>query len=443
MFQGWAGIWNFATKADNGQSVLIDDLNGVPWKGRTVEIIPDGDFRKKEQVAHGVYRFASMLEAKGAKVAIVELPGNEKLDDFLVKNNADRFLRLPRIGRGNKVFILAKAYEDRKQADYRKELQFPDIYSGATGMFSEIYETRLEVPRHFLFMAYFTCLGSILSEKITIASLLKPQPRLYLLILGESSDARKSTAIVVKTAFFREALTNFGTSWGCGSAEGLQKELNDKPVLLLIFDEFALFVAKCGIKNSTLLPCVTSLFEQNHFQNRTKYESIELENVYLSLLAASTRDIFERVWNSTFTAIGFNNRIFIVPGDSERKFSIPGKLSANETAKLKNGLGNVLGFVAQGKEFGITEEAHGLYDKWYMNIEKSVHARRIDTYSARFLSLMATNDMKKSIDVETVEKVIELCNWQLRVRKLYDPIEADKKWQRWRAGSGENWLSSR
>jgi hypothetical protein len=222
-------------------------------------------------------------------------------------------------------------------------------------------------------------------------------------------------------------LTEFAVSWGIGSAEGLQKTLKDNPILLLTFDEFSLFVQKCGIKNSTLLSCVTSLFEQNHYQNRTKNELIELNDVYLSILAASTRDTFEQVWNSTFTSIGFNNRLFIVPGDSQRKFPIPGKLSINETMKLKSALGDVFSFVGNGIELEMSEEARGLYDHWYMGIERSVHARRIDTYSARFLSLIAANDMKEIVDVETVEKVIELCNWQLRVRKLYDPIDANNE----------------
>jgi hypothetical protein len=158
------GVWNFAIKNGDGEPVLIDDLKGIPWKNKTVEIIPDGDFKRKEQVSHAVYRFTSMLEKQGARVVIVELPGSEKFDSYLCKNDSETFLRLPRIQKDHKLFIISKICEDRKNAESRKELQFPDIYSGIAGLFSEIYESRLEVPRHFFFMAFLSCLGNVLSK---------------------------------------------------------------------------------------------------------------------------------------------------------------------------------------------------------------------------------------------------------------------------------------
>jgi hypothetical protein len=41
------------------------------------------------------------------------------------------------------------------------------------------------------------------------------------------------------------------------------------------------------------------------------------------------------------------------------------------------------------------------------------------------MSLMAVNENKKEVDEETISKVIELCNWQLRVRRLHNPIDAE------------------
>ena len=36
-------------------------------------------------------------------------------------------------------------------------------------------------------------------------------------------------------------------------------------------------------------------------------------------------------------------------------------------------------------------------------------------------------DEKDIVDEDTVDKVISLCNWQLKVRQLHDPIDADSK----------------
>ena len=41
--------------------------------------------------------------------------------------------------------------------------------------------------------------------------------------------------------------------------------------------------------------------------------------------------------------------------------------------------------------------------------------------------LMAINEYKSEIDLETIEKAITLCDWQLRVREKYDIIDADNK----------------
>ena len=41
------------------------------------------------------------------------------------------------------------------------------------------------------------------------------------------------------------------------------------------------------------------------------------------------------------------------------------------------------------------------------------------------MPLLAINDGKNIVDEETVEKTISLCDWQLKVRQLHDPIDAD------------------
>jgi hypothetical protein len=41
------------------------------------------------------------------------------------------------------------------------------------------------------------------------------------------------------------------------------------------------------------------------------------------------------------------------------------------------------------------------------------------------MSLLTINEGKDKIDAEIINKVIRLMNWQLEVRKLHDPIDAD------------------
>ena len=76
-------------------------------------------------------------------------------------------------------------------------------------------------------------------------------------------------------------------------------------------------------------------------------------------------------------------------------------------------------------EMGITPEAHAIYERWYLNLESSVHAKRLDGYALRFMGLLAVNENQKEITPGIVQKATALMNWQLEVRKSYDPIDAD------------------
>jgi hypothetical protein len=62
-----------------------------------------------------------------------------------------------------------------------------------------------------------------------------------------------------------------------------------------------------------------------------------------------------------------------------------------------------------------------------MGLERSVHTKRLDTYAMRLMSLLAVNEQKSEVDEETVRKAIALCDWQLEVRQLHDPVDADSE----------------
>lgn len=327
--------------------------------------------------------------------------------------------------------------EDEDTQNQDNFLVFPNIMSGLAGDFARIYGEHMESPTHFFYVSFLTCLGSVISSRITIESEIRQQPRLYTLLLGESADDRKSTAISKTYDFFKSVVNPFNVCWGVGSAEGLQKKFEDIkkknenipfqeiPKLLLCFDEFKQFVSKCKIEASVLLPCVNSLFESNRYESHTKSSSIELENMHLSLLAASTIQTYERTWDASFTDIGFNNRLFLVPGHGERRFSIPHEISKTEMDLLKKGLAEILKYFREQHKLSITYAARDLYHNWYMNQENSVHTKRLDVYALRFAILLSVNSMKREIDEDTIEKVIKLIDWQLEVRRLHDPIDAE------------------
>ena len=312
---------------------------------------------------------------------------------------------------------------------------FPsDIMSGLAGDFAKAQAECVEAPPEFLFMAFLTALGAMISGRATLATGWEIQPRLYLLILGETAEGRKSTALKIVTNFFTDAFREgeaaaLKTSWGFGSAEGLQKRLDEHNHLLLCLDEFKAFVSKASIKSSVLLPAVTQLFEANSYENQTKTTHLKIENAHFSLLAASTIDTYERTWDASFSDIGFLNRLFLIVGKSERKFSFPRKLDRQTATHFKARLRQMIHKI-HGADRGMMElqfsmEGQDLHNDWYLHREASVYSRRLNVYALRLMILMAINDGKQMIDAEVVEKVIQLCDWQLDIRKSLSPIDGD------------------
>lgn len=415
---GLGGIWNFADRDQSGTPALIEGLAGINWKGRETELIPDPDFLTKESVLRAVFRLGRMLAERGAKVRVVKLPDPFKLDDYLTVHPVNDFYKLERLPLEDSVFSSVAKKEN--------SLAFPSwIIDGVAGKCASLYSSVLEAPEHFFYLAFLTCLGSILSGRLTLFSAIRPQPRLYALFLGESADDRKSTVLSQMVSLFKDSIIDFNVVWGVNSAEGLQKLFEKVKNILLVFDEFRLFVAKSKNEHSVLLPAATSLFETNHFETHTKTASVTIDDAHLAIMAASTVETFERIWDPAFTDIGFLNRLFIIPGSGLRKFSIPPPIPDSEKWRIKNELKEILAFVGDHKELELTIEAKARFDEWYLNQEASIYGKRLDGYALRFMSLLAVNSFKPQVDLETVEKVLSLVEWQRRVREALSPIDAD------------------
>lgn len=329
-------------------------------------------------------------------------------------------------------------YDERNECD--DSTTFPAwVISGVAGDYAKLYSAHIEPPIEFFYMSFLVCLGNVLADRLTAASEIYPQPRLYVLLVGESADERKSTAIKKTIQFFEDFFAGnlagfltqdyFNACWGVGSAEGLQKVLSESKRTVLVYDEFKALIDKCRVSGSVLLPFMNTLFESNKYENHTKTSSLVLYNAYLSLLAASTIETYNRTWDASFTDIGLTNRIFIVPARSTKRIPMPKEIPDVEKKKVALMLNGVLHMVSNGaaSRLKMTPEAAARYSDWYNNREKSIHVKRLEVYATRLMLLLAVNDFKIEIDEETVEKALALVNWQLEVRRDHDPIDAETK----------------
>ena len=417
-----------ATSNVGGAGKWLESYN-EHFENKDIIIVPDNDDAGRNHAQ----KVKKSLRGTAKSIKIVDLPGLEEkgdVSDWIDNGGTKETL--------NEIVNNTKAVQQTVRSKKLKSIRLPspafpyEVISGLAGKFTEIYSKSLEVPKEFLYMSYLTCLGTYLSDKVTINSEISPQPRLFVLLLGESASERKSTALHKTTFFFKQVLDdgqicNFSICNGVGSAEGLQKRFEETDLILLCIDEFKALASKMKIQGSVLLPCINTLFESNRYENSLKKSQISLDNARLGLLAASTIETYKNMFSPAFMDIGFTNRLFLVPGRGERKYSIPRKVDPRDIFIIKSELIDVLAHVDKHPVLKFTSEAKEMYHDWYMNMEQSVHSKRVDVYALRFMPLLAVNELKNIVDTKIVKKVIALCDWQISVRKQNDPIDADNK----------------
>ena len=136
---------------------------------------------------------------------------------------------------------------------------------------------------------------------------------------------------------------------------------------------------------------------------------------------------WQSTWNPEFTNIGLNNRIFIVPGRGKRGRALPPEIPESAFGPIKKDLREIISKVSKNPKLEMTVRGSELYNDWYQCRENSVHSQRLETYALRLMSLLTVNDLKNEVDEETVKKTLELCDWELKARELYTPVDADNK----------------
>jgi len=317
-------------------------------------------------------------------------------------------------------------------------LEVPD--AGLIGLgkeFADLYSAYLESPRAFLYFAFLTYFGALISKKVTLDSELSVQPRLYTVLLGESAATRKSTALAKAHEFFRslEPDQEPPVVFGVGSAEGLGREIQRCPdgTLIVHLDEMKSFVDKAKIDGSVLLPMINQLFDRHDYDNRTKHESIQIRDSSLSLVAACTKDTYARIFSPQFRDIGFFNRLWLVADSVDQRIAIPEKVDEVRRTTLRESLKELLRTIdtnyrengSRPVPYGFTPGARQMFQEWYERREGSIFEDRLDTYGHQLSLLLTVTSEKTEVDEEVMTATLALLQWQLDVRRECDPLDAE------------------
>jgi hypothetical protein len=413
-----------STKPKAGKS-WQGDIDSLPVSYGTKKLIREGEKRGRRSEA--IMSVVNALVSGGiSDDAIFSIFDNYPIGEKYKEKGAAKHNWLKKHIKKAHSFV-----STRNDTATIKHSDFPEqVISGLAGIFAQTYGSYLEPPDHFFYMSFLTMFGLAVSDQLHLEAQRKPQPRLYTILLGESANARKSTAMDETDKFFREFFTidDFEVCRGAASGEGIAKLMTENPKVLLYYDELNVFVSKANIKNSTLLSATTTLFESNEYANQTSKNPTIIENGLVSMLAASTTDTYSDLFDPKFINIGFNNRLFLVPGDSNKCFPVPEPIPYEKNEDISKHLNNCLQLIEHNPVISIDKNAVAKWKEFYKTLKgSSPYAKRLDTYGLRLMPLLAVNDMKSSVDTETVDKIISLIDWQHNVRKIYDPIDAEGK----------------
>ncbi len=434
------GVYGWRYRNGQDKSQPIPDLDRHVWKGIQVFIVWDSDISEKEQVRCAEFTFARELRSRGAKVFGLRLPGGSNgdkvgLDDYLNTHSVEAFCALEPVEIRHPAIVKVQGEgtsEIPPLASPDVDNPFPEAaYMGVAGEFATLYSRYVESPKPFLYFAYLSYLGALLGPSVTLATELRPSPRLYTVLVGETAIGRKSSAMAHADRFFGPLMPDsLAVLYGLGSAEGIARVVKEKGLpVLLYFDELKSFVDKAKQEGSVALPMVNTLFEFTKYQNHTRDRSIELEQVRLSLLAASTRETYESIWSPQFMDIGFLNRLFIVVARRITRRAFPDSIPLLEVerlqAKTREPLEQMWRADPQSVMLHLTKAAMSKWKAWYDALEDSIYANRLDTIGLRLMILLTVTAGKVQVDEVIVTAAVALLEYELAVRKLLDPIDAE------------------
>jgi len=315
-----------------------------------------------------------------------------------------------------------------------QSISFPEeSIVGSVGDLARLLAHGTEVPEEFYFASGLTVLGSICAVGLRLKIGLNVAPRLYTVLLGESYGVKKSTAQKRTIEVFENIVAQMvlleppDVVYGVGSAEGLMRQLSNHSQLLIAYDELKAFVDKCRVQNSSLLPMVASLFEGEDWDNTTKTSNStqSVRGVHLSLLGCCTTDTYASMWTNDAIAIGLPNRLFIVGADRKRRVAWPDAPDQKQLEDISERIKDQIQRLPI--TFDITREARAMWEHWYNSLPASEHAKRLDTIGLRLLSLLTLTSDKDCVDVDTVQTVKSILDYEFNIRRVTDPIDADNK----------------
>jgi len=219
------------------------------------------------------------------------------------------------------VIVIEIPQEDMEPAE-TTSVAFPEAaWSGIFGQWRDIVAPCTEAPLEFLYASFLVALGMMLGRNVWRSSPRPIYPNFYVLLLGQTGDSRKSTALWFAEELLRYVGEDIQIISGIVSTEGLVERLaqGEGTKGLGYVDELRSLMC-VGKRKGTqdILPKLNSLYycPAQVSVDRVKNPTTAT-HPFFSLIGATAQDYVDDLIGSLELNGGFLNRFLLVSGEEQ------------------------------------------------------------------------------------------------------------------------------
>ncbi len=247
-----------------------------------------------------------------------------------------------------------------------------DAFYGAAGLVVNTLDQYTEADPAALLIDLLAAFGNAVGPSISVdADAAIHTGRLFIVISGDTSKARKGTARAQVRRLMQEAApywsANLNVS-GLASGEGLIAEFADgdpDPRRFVYEPEFSRTLIASGRRGSTLSPIMRQSYDGVPLQVMTR-QPLAAERHHISIVAHITEDELVRSLNAIEMVNGFGNRFMYVAARRSKVRPDGGSAPDHVLLPLANTLAGALQDAADLTITGRTEDARALWHDIYL-----------------------------------------------------------------------------
>lgn len=312
-------------------------------------------------------------------------------------------------------------------------LPVPDIArQGIIDEYIRVMSPTTEAPDGFHLGVALTVIGAMIGRSVYASFGKRLHANLFTLLVGDSGQSRKDTAISCGITLLRTTLTTETSMVTSGakaskvtvgsgvkvatdisSGEGLISTLKDTPNVLMYLSEFARLMGNANRQGTkTIAPVLMEAFDTpDSLSNLSKLSPVDAKEPYLSILAATQPRVLDGLLSEGDIHSGFINRWLIIPGKSTNPNYWPPDIDREWLHVLFQNITALIGTAVDPRGMSGSDDAKAFWKIWY---EKHWYQERSDEESS-----MAVRHPVMAIKVALIYAVLNgdqvIDQWHLEV----------------------------